>query len=93
MLEALARSLARLCRHTPARLQCWWVQSVFVSPTARRQGVYKALYAHVVAEARAAGAAGVRLYADVQNTRAHDTYRALGMHSHYVVFEDMFTGF
>ena len=66
---------------------------MYVVPKARRQGVYKALYGDVKRRAGEAGAAGVRLYADTQNERAHAAYAALGMRSHYVVFEDMFTGF
>src|SRR5512141_2697936 len=36
----------------------WWIQSVYVQPAHRRRGLYRQLYAHVRAEARAAGAAG-----------------------------------
>jgi len=41
----------------------WWIQSVYVSPHARRRGHFKLLYAHVRNEAMKAGAAGLRLYA------------------------------
>ena len=69
----------------------WWIQSVYVLPEARRGGVYRALHAAVVEEARAAGAAGVRLYVDARNTRAMATYAAMGMDGdHYRVFEQMF---
>ncbi|KAG2485444.1 hypothetical protein HYH03_015823 [Edaphochlamys debaryana] len=71
----------------------WWVQSVYVRPEYRRRGYFRALYAHVRAEAQAAGAAGLRLYADVGNERAHRAYEGLGMRSHYKVFEDMFTSY
>ena len=37
------------------------------------------------------GAAGLRLYADSSNLRAQDTYRSLGMRTHYLVFEDLIT--
>lgn len=71
--------------------QVWWIQSVHVDPDARRLGVFRALYAHVRAEAQAAGAGGVRLYVDETNTRAQAVYAALGMNGgHYRVFEDMF---
>jgi GNAT superfamily N-acetyltransferase len=67
----------------------WWIQSVYVAPDARRQGVYRALYAATRDAARDAGACGLRLYAEVHNTRAHETYRALGMRDgHYGVFEE-----
>ena len=50
-----------------------------------------ALYAHVRAEAKAAGAGGLRLYVDNTNARAQKVYAALGMTGdHYRVFEDMF---
>ena len=71
--------------------QVWWVQSVFVRTDHRRRGYYRRLYAYVKEEARKAGAGGVRLYADNGNGRAHETYEAMGMKSHYKVFEDMFT--
>ena len=69
----------------------WWIQSVFVAEKARRRGLYRSLYAHVVAEAKKAGAGGIRLYVDSTNRRAQDTYRELGMNGdHYRVFEQMF---
>jgi GNAT superfamily N-acetyltransferase len=68
----------------------WWVQSAFVVPFFRRRSVFKELYAHVRAAAAAAGAAGVRLYADANNVRARAAYAALGMASHYAVYEDLF---
>jgi GNAT superfamily N-acetyltransferase len=69
----------------------WWIQSVYVSPAARRLGVFRVLYQHVRAAARAAGAGGLRLYVDNTNTRAQQVYAALGMNGgHYRVFEEMF---
>jgi ribosomal protein S18 acetylase RimI-like enzyme len=69
----------------------WWIQSVYVAPEARRQGVLQALYATVRREAQAAGAGGLRLYVDNTNTGAQAAYAALGMNGeHYRVFEDMF---
>jgi ribosomal protein S18 acetylase RimI-like enzyme len=66
----------------------WWIQSVWVAPRARRRGVYRALHEQVVREARADGAAGVRLYVERENTRAQATYRAMGMHeAPYLMFE------
>lgn len=66
----------------------WWIQSVWVEPQARRTGVYRALYAHVLEAARAAGCCGVRLYVERDNRRAMATYRALGMSpSKYEFFE------
>ena len=69
----------------------WWIQSVYVSPAARKHGVFRALYTHVREAARAAGAGGLRLYVDTTNARAQQVYAALGMNGdHYRVFEDMF---
>lgn len=67
----------------------WWIQSVFVAPEARRTGVYRALYAAVLAEARAArDVAGIRLYVERENERAQQTYHALGMsETAYRLFE------
>jgi GNAT superfamily N-acetyltransferase len=69
----------------------WWIQSVYVVPSARRHGVFRALFAHVRTEAQRAGAGGLRLYVDTTNAQAQRVYAALGMNGdHYRVFEDMF---
>jgi ribosomal protein S18 acetylase RimI-like enzyme len=69
----------------------WWIQSVYVDQKARRRGLYRGLYAHVVEEARRAGAGGIRLYVDSTNKKAQTTYASLGMNGeHYRVFEQMF---
>ena len=66
----------------------WWVQSVYVVPEARRSGVFRALYAHVKAMARGAGAVGLRLYVETENERAQATYIGLGMaRCHYFMYE------
>jgi GNAT superfamily N-acetyltransferase len=57
----------------------WWFQSVYVTPAARRRGVFRALYADVERRARAAGAVGLRLYVERDNARAQRTYASLGM--------------
>jgi ribosomal protein S18 acetylase RimI-like enzyme len=56
-----------------------WIQSVYVEPSARSQGVFRALYHAVETRARAAGAVGLRLYVEQENTRAQATYHSLGM--------------
>jgi len=69
----------------------WWIQSVFVRPQARRQGIYAALYREIVQQARAAGACGVRLYVENHNASAIATYTRLGMiDAHYRVMEHAF---
>jgi GNAT superfamily N-acetyltransferase len=69
----------------------WWVQSVYVTPEARRGGVFRALYDHVNQRARQAGAVGVRLYVENDNQRAQQTYEGLGMERcAYLMYEAMF---
>jgi len=70
----------------------WWLQSVYTDPPHRRRGAFRALYDAVEAGARAAGAAGLRLYAANGNASgALDVYRRLGMRDdHYRVFQKMF---
>ena len=57
----------------------WWFQSVYVTPAARRAGIFRALYTEVERRARAAGAVGLRLYVERDNKRALRTYASLGM--------------
>lgn len=58
----------------------WWIQSVYVVPPARRQGIFAALYRHLEAEARRTErVCGLRLYSEHENRGAHATYEALGM--------------
>lgn len=58
----------------------WWIQSVYVAGSARRSGVFRALYAHLRADAEAtAGVCGLRLYVEHDNHAAQATYQALGM--------------
>ncbi len=66
----------------------WWIQSVYVAESARRNGVFRALYADVARRARAAGAVGLRLYVETGNERAQATYAGLGMERcHYFMYE------
>jgi GNAT superfamily N-acetyltransferase len=69
----------------------WWIQSVYVIPAARGQGVYKGLYRYVQDLANAdAHVRGIRLYVDKRNTGAQQVYARLGMNGeHYQVFEWM----
>ena len=69
----------------------WWIQSVFVHPDFRRRGVFTALYRHVEREAQAAGAVGIRLYMEQDNSPAQATYEQLGMRlAHYRILQQMF---
>ncbi|MEE2821186.1 MAG: GNAT family N-acetyltransferase [Pseudomonadota bacterium] len=72
--------------------QIWWIQSVYVWPNARRQGVFKALLDHVTLEAQDHSVVELRLYADTRNQRAHSTYMTQGFTTgHYQVFEKPIT--
>jgi len=58
-----------------------WIQSVYVRKEYRNHGVFKTLYRHVEALARSrADVCGLRLYVEESNSRAQQTYEALGMH-------------
>lgn len=66
----------------------WWIQSVYVVPDYRRQGIYKSMYQVVCEDAIQQGVAQVRLYVDKTNTRGQKVYESLGMHaSHYLIYE------
>lgn len=70
----------------------WWVQSVYVLPQWRRQGIYRSLYDEVRRLARAAGnVCGVRLYVERDNRRAQGVYETLGMEETvYRLYEEEF---
>lgn len=58
----------------------WWIQSVYIATAHRRKGVYRAMYAHVLALARSRDdVVGMRLYVERQNVNAQRTYEFLGM--------------
>jgi len=58
----------------------WWLQSVYVRPENRRQGVFRALCEHVFKHALERGdVVGIRLYVERENYRAHATYQHLGL--------------
>jgi predicted GNAT family acetyltransferase len=66
-----------------------WIQSVYVVPEFRRKGIYSKLYEHIKTLVLADPTLkGIRLYADVSNIAAHNTYQKLGMTpDHYLTFE------
>jgi ribosomal protein S18 acetylase RimI-like enzyme len=67
----------------------WWIQSVYVTPAYRKQGVYKAMYQKVKDAAKENNVSQIRLYADKNNLSAQKAYQSLGMHeSHYLMFEE-----
>ncbi|MDI6804797.1 MAG: GNAT family N-acetyltransferase [Bacteroidota bacterium] len=67
----------------------WWIQSVYVLPEYRQQGVFRNLYQHVNDLASGdKSVCGLRLYVERNNERAKKAYENLGMsQSHYEMFE------
>ena len=67
----------------------WWLQSVYVLPEFRRQGVFRRLYEHLSQLAEISPQViGLRLYVEQDNARAQATYQQLGMQlAGYVVME------
>ena len=70
----------------------WWIQSVYVLPSQRKRGVYRALHEHAISAGRKReDICGIRLYVDWENTRAKKVYRKLGMRrSNYEMYEEDF---
>ena len=69
----------------------WWIQSVYVRPQYRRQGLYRELYLRVkeLAEQEPA-VCGFRLYVERDNSAAQRTYESLGMtETEYKIFEEL----
>jgi ribosomal protein S18 acetylase RimI-like enzyme len=72
----------------------WWIQSVYIEPGSRRQGVYRRLYDFVRELAGAdPGICGFRLTVEKDNAAAQKTYRSLGMApTDYLVYEELKPG-
>ncbi|MDP9122828.1 MAG: GNAT family N-acetyltransferase [Acidobacteriota bacterium] len=68
-----------------------WIQSVYVLPEARGQGIYRRLYEHQRRRVELApDLCGLRLYVDKRNRSAQQVYLRLGMsREHYELFEWM----
>lgn len=67
----------------------WWIQSVYVKPEFRRQGVFTLLYNAVRAAAKTSNVSHLRLYVDKTNVKAQKTYQKLGMgENHYLMYEE-----
>jgi GNAT superfamily N-acetyltransferase len=69
----------------------WWIQSVYILPDFRRQGIYRLLYEFVKQKAvRKGNVCGFRLYVETENARAQRVYEKLGMEQpHYLMYEEM----
>lgn len=72
----------------------WWIQSVYVKPEFRQQGVYRAMYEYLKTLAMAdANVCGFRLYVEKENVTAQKTYGSLGMsETDYLMFEELKQG-
>ena len=58
----------------------YWIQSVYVVPDFRRQGVFSRLYRETVARLEARpDTVGLRLYVEAHNAQAKRTYEKLGL--------------
>ena len=70
----------------------WWVQSVYVAPDHRGQGVYRQIYEAILNQAKQRDdVCGVRLYVEHNNEKAKLTYSRLGMGAtEYEMWEDDF---
>jgi GNAT superfamily N-acetyltransferase len=55
-----------------------WIEDLYVAPRARRRGVARALLAHVLREARGAGARAVELEVEQGHHAARALYQGLG---------------
>ncbi len=69
----------------------WWIQSVYVKPEFRRQGIYRTLYDFVRSKAAEKdNVCGFRLYVEQKNAVAQQTYRQMGMEeAPYKIFEEL----
>ena len=67
----------------------WWIQSVYVLPEYRKNGVFRKLYQYIESLARTRGdVCGLRLYVDTSNKRAQQTYETIGLkRSHYQMMD------
>lgn len=73
--------------------EIWWIQSVYVARSHRRQGTYRQLHSYIRELARASRVAGLRLYVERDNESAQSTYESLGMQrSPYVMYEEYWPG-
>lgn len=70
----------------------WWIQSVYVVEPFRSRGVFRALFEHVHALAKARKeVCGLRLYVEASNSRAQGAYGRLGLNkTDYEMFETDF---
>lgn len=70
----------------------WWIQSVYVKPEFRGQGVFRKLYEFLKEKAsREPNVCGFRLYVEQGNRPAQKTYNRVGMkQAPYMLYEESF---
>jgi len=70
----------------------WWIQSVYIKPEFRKQGVFRRLYEFVKEKAlHDMNVCGLRLYAEQDNIPAQNTYEKIGMRQiPYKLYEESF---
>lgn len=69
--------------------EIWWIQSVYVNPRYRGNGVFSALFAHIKELGENdTECCGIRLYMERENQAARKSYQRLGINeAGYEVFE------
>jgi len=69
----------------------WWIQSVYVLPAYRKEGVFGTMYDYIrQLVLQRQDVSGIRLYVDNTNQRAREVYTRIGMNGeHYRTFEWM----
>ncbi|CAN5444472.1 GNAT family N-acetyltransferase [soil metagenome] len=69
----------------------WWIQSVYILPNERGQGIYRLMYEFVKTKAaESKDVCGFRLYVEKENSKAQGVYEKLGMESsHYLMYEEV----
>lgn len=70
----------------------WWIQSVYVKPVWRRQGIFRRMHEAVITRAKAdPKVCGIRLYVEQHNHAAQYVYTRVGLApSPYTVYENDF---
>lgn len=70
----------------------WWIQSVYVKPEFRRQGIFRKLYESLKEKAsREENVCGFRLYVEHSNLAGQSTYAGVGMkETSYKFYEESF---
>ena len=70
----------------------WWIQSVYVKPAFRRQGIFKNLYEFLKEKAsQEQNVCGFRLYVEKSNHIGQNTYSGVGMkEAPYKLYEESY---